>query len=159
MGKIIEFAPEEELDIWELDREQVLACIEEVEQHIGELNGEEPEDMDSEESTNLLPGLAIASFSIKLDVDQKSAEKAEITISVLNSGAPYVSAKVSSEISKGQSTTLPSENNVVVSAEEWLVGMDFDAFLEKLEASGLPSFVIELAEQYIMILQYGYSPY
>ena len=117
------------------------------------------EDMDSEESTNLLPGLAIASFSIKLDVDQKSAEKAEITISVLNSGAPYVSATVSSEVSKGQSTTLPSENNVVVSAEEWLIGMDFDAFLEKLEASGLPSFVIELAEQYIMMLQYGYSPY
>ena len=49
MGKIIEFVQEEELDIWELDREQVLNCIEEVQQRIEELDEREPEDMDSEE--------------------------------------------------------------------------------------------------------------
>ena len=49
MGKIIEFVQEEELDIWELDQEQVLNCIEEVQQRIEELDEREPEDMDSGE--------------------------------------------------------------------------------------------------------------
>ena len=109
-------------------------------------------------SAGVLPGLAIASFSLKIDVDQKSDRDATFDISLLNSGSPYVSLTVSTEVSEGKEIKLPAENNVSVSTEEWAAEMDLNAFIENLENSGLPSFVVELISQYIMP-QYDYAPY
>lgn len=117
------------------------------------------EEMDSDSAAVSIAGLTIASLSFKLDVDQKNANSASMTFAILNSGKPYISISASSTVAKGGEITVPSENNLVTDAEAWASSLDLNAFLENLENSGLPSFVIDLVSQYIMMLMYGASPF
>jgi hypothetical protein len=102
---------------------------------------------------NFFSGLAIASASIKLDIEQNKDDHAKLTATLMNGSSPYFSITLGSSVSAGTPIELPSNNNVTTNTESWVVNMDFEEFKENISNSGLPKSIVELVTYYIDALE------
>ena len=94
-------------------------------------------------------GIAIAALSLKIDVEQKNDDKAKATVSLMNNGSAYLSVTVDSTVGNGSTVKLPADADIVADASAWLMSLDLNALMEKLEASALPDSIVELIRSYV----------
>ena len=103
-------------------------------------------------SSSIGSGLAIASFALKLDIEQ-TEKTANVKATLLNSGTPYVTVNMKSTVSEGESFTLPT--TITTDEYAWVESFDFDALSTTVSESGLPDYVVTAVTELINELQNG----
>ena len=89
-------------------------------------------------------GLSLSSLSIKLDVEKNDGKEFKSVLSLMSGSVPYASVEFEAQISDGETVTLPK--TTTDDPYEWVEGIDMSALVDKIEKSGLPTYVADLVK-------------
>lgn len=93
-------------------------------------------------------GLSLSKLSIQIDVPENDGKKSKMSLSLMNGDEAFVSFVIDGEISDGADVKLPKD--ATDDPGEWVEGIDFDGFIEKVQDSDLPEYIVE----YVEMLEY-----
>ena len=101
--------------------------------------------IDESQADSTVFGALVSSASIKIDVEKNNGEHVKATFSVMSGKVPYASVMIDGKIAKGNTVNVP--NKTVNGFEEWAAGADVDKFIDKIEKSGLPDYVVDFLSE------------
>lgn len=101
--------------------------------------------IDESQADSTVFGALVSSASIKIDVEKNNGEHVKATLSVMSGKVPYASVMIDGKIAKGNTVNVP--NKTVNGFEEWAAGADVDKFIDKIEKSGLPDYVVDFLSE------------
>lgn len=107
-------------------------------------------------------GSAYASMftDMQLTLDsQMSKDSGKITLGLLHDEEEMVSISMSVKTGDGSGASVPGANKTIFvedvdDLEDWLDGIDWESFIEKLDKAGLPDEVVDLVEEIADTLEY-----